>query len=226
MSTFRAAVVTFPGSNCDRDMADALEKVSGAAPLRVWHGDADLPERLDFVALPGGFSYGDYLRSGAIASRSPIMRAVVAAAERGVPVLGVCNGFQVLTEAGLLPGALLRNAEMRFVCREVPLRVENTQSLFTAAYEAGETIRIPVAHHDGNYFADAATLDRLEGEGRVAFRYAEHLNGSARDIAGVLSEAGNVLGMMPHPERAIEAAHGGSDGRRLFESAVRGLVGA
>jgi len=226
MTGFRAAVVTFPGSNCDRDMADALEKVSGAAPLRVWHGDADLPERLDFVALPGGFSYGDYLRSGAIASRSPIMRAVVAAAERGVPVLGVCNGFQVLTEAGLLPGALLRNAEMRFVCREVPLRVENTSSLFTAGYEAGETIRIPVAHHDGNYFADAATLDRLEGEGRVAFRYAEHLNGSARDIAGVLSEAGNVLGMMPHPERAIEAAHGGSDGRRLFESAVRGLVGA
>jgi phosphoribosylformylglycinamidine synthase len=226
MTSFRAAVVTFPGSNCDRDMADALEKVSGAAPLRVWHGDADLPERLDFIALPGGFSYGDYLRSGAIASRSPIMRAVVAAAERGVPVLGVCNGFQVLAEAGLLPGALLRNAEMRFVCREVPLRVENTQSLFTAAYEAGETIRIPVAHHDGNYFADAATLDRLEGEGCVAFRYAEHLNGSARDIAGVLSEAGNVLGMMPHPERAIEAAHGGSDGRRMFESAVRGLVGA
>jgi phosphoribosylformylglycinamidine synthase len=226
MTSFRAAVVTFPGSNCDRDMADALEKVSGAAPLRVWHGDADLPERLDFVALPGGFSYGDYLRSGAIASRSPIMRAVVAAATRGVPVLGVCNGFQVLTEAGLLPGALLRNAEMRFVCREVPLRVENTSSLFTAGYEAGETIRIPVAHHDGNYFADAATLDRLEGEGRVAFRYAEHLNGSARDIAGVLSEAGNVLGMMPHPERAIEAAHGGVDGRRLFESAVRGLVGA
>ena len=226
MTGFRAAVVTFPGSNCDRDMADALEKVSGAAPLRVWHGDADLPERLDFVALPGGFSYGDYLRSGAIASRSPIMRAVVAAAERGVPVLGVCNGFQVLTEAGLLPGALLRNAEMRFVCREVPLRVENTSSLFTAGYEAGETIRIPVAHHDGNYFADAATLDRLEGEGRVAFRYADEVNGSQRRIAGVLNEAGNVLGMMPHPERAIEPEQGSSDGRVLFESAVRSLAEA
>jgi phosphoribosylformylglycinamidine synthase len=224
--SFLSAVITFPGSNCDRDMADALEKVSGAAPLRVWHGDAELPERLDFIALPGGFSYGDYLRSGAMAARSPIMRAVIAAAAKGVPVLGVCNGFQVLTEAGLLPGALMRNAGIRFVCREVALTVENNQSLFTAGYGAGQRIALPVAHHDGNYFADEATLDRLEGEGRVAFRYAEEVNGSARYIAGVLSESGNVLGMMPHPERAIEAAHGGSDGRELFASAVRGLVQA
>jgi len=207
-------------------MADALEKVSGTAPHRVWHGDAALPDGLDFIALPGGFSYGDYLRSGAMAARSPIMQAVIAAAGKGVPVLGVCNGFQVLTEAGLLPGALMRNAGIRFVCREVKLKVENTQSLFTAGYNAGQEIVIPVAHHDGNYFADAETLDRLEGEGRVAFRYAESVNGSARDIAGVLNGAGNVLGMMPHPERVIEPAHGGTDGRALFESAVRGLVGA
>lgn len=224
--SFRSAVITFPGSNCDRDMADALEKVSGTAPHRVWHGDAALPDGLDFIALPGGFSYGDYLRSGAMAARSPIMQAVIAAANKGVPVLGVCNGFQVLTEAGLLPGALMRNAGIHFVCREVKLKVENTQSLFTAGYNAGQEIVIPVAHHDGNYFADAETLDRLEGEGRVAFRYAESVNGSARDIAGVLNAAGNVLGMMPHPERVIEPAHGGTDGRALFESAVRGLVGA
>ncbi len=224
--SFRSAVITFPGSNCDRDMADALEKVSGTAPHRVWHGDAALPDGLDFIALPGGFSYGDYLRSGAMAARSPIMQAVIAAANRGVPVLGVCNGFQVLTEAGLLPGALMRNAGIRFVCREVKLKVENAQSLFTAGYSAGQEIVIPVAHHDGNYFADAATLDRLEGEGRVAFRYAEQVNGSARDIAGVLNAAGNVLGMMPHPERVIEPAQGGTDGRALFESAVRGLVAA
>jgi phosphoribosylformylglycinamidine synthase I len=223
---FRSAVVTFPGSNCDRDMATALEKVSGTAPFRVWHGDAALPDGLDFIALPGGFSYGDYLRSGAMAARSPIMRAVVDAAGRGVPVLGVCNGFQVLTEAGLLPGALMRNAGIRFVCREVPLVVANVQSLFTSGYEQGQQITVPVAHHDGNYFADDATLDRLEGEGRVAFRYAEDVNGSARAIAGVLNDAGNVLGMMPHPERAIEAEHGGTEGRALFESAVRGLVGA
>jgi len=223
---FNAAVVTFPGSNCDRDMAVALEKVSGVAPHRVWHGDADLPQGLDFIALPGGFSYGDYLRCGAIASRSPIMQAVIKAAERGVPVLGVCNGFQVLTESGLLPGALLRNAGLDFVCREVSLEVANAQTLFTGGYEAGQIIRIPVAHHDGNYFADGATLDRLEGEGRVAFRYAESVNGSARQIAGVLNDAGNVLGMMPHPERAIETTHGGSDGRTLFESAIRGLIDA
>lgn len=226
MNGFRAAVVTFPGSNCDRDMADALEKVSGVAPHRVWHGDAELPERLDFIALPGGFSYGDYLRSGAMAARSPIMRAVVEAANRGVPVLGVCNGFQVLTESGLLPGALLRNAGMNFVCREVKLTVENSQSLFTAHYAAGQQVTIPVAHHDGNYFADSQTLDRLEGDGRVAFRYAEEVNGSARQIAGVLNAAGNVLGMMPHPERMIEPEQGGTDGRALFESAVEALVSA
>ena len=224
--TFRAAYVTFPGSNCDRDMAMALEKVSGTAPTRVWHGDSDLPDRLDLIALPGGFSYGDYLRSGAMAAHSPIMRAVKDAADRGVPVLGVCNGFQVLTEAGLLPGALMRNAGQTFICRTVPLRVENSRSLFTAGYEAGQVIRIPVAHHDGNYFADDDTLDQLEGEGRVAFRYVETCNGSRRDIAGVLNEAGNVLGMMPHPERAIEQDHGGIDGRALFESVVERLVSA
>ncbi len=224
--SFRSAVITFPGSNCDRDMADALEKVSGNAPFRVWHGDAELPSGLDFIALPGGFSYGDYLRSGAMAARSPIMQAVIAAANAGVPVLGVCNGFQVLTESGLLPGALMRNAGIRFVCREVALTVANSQSLFTGGYSQGQRIVIPVAHHDGNYFADDATLDRLEGGGRVAFRYAEQVNGSARDIAGILNEAGNVLGMMPHPERMIEAAHGGMDGRALFERVVKGLVGA
>jgi len=226
MGSFRAAVVTFPGSNCDRDMAVAIEEVCGGEMHRVWHGDATLPEGLDLIALPGGFSYGDYLRSGAMAARSPIMRAVVEAAGRGVAVLGVCNGFQVLTEAGLLPGALMRNAGIRFVCRDVALTVANNQSLFTQGYLPGQRITIPVAHHDGNYTADVETLDRLEGEGRVAFRYAEPVNGSARDIAGVLSEKGNVLGMMPHPERMIERAHGGSDGRRLFESVVRGLVGA
>lgn len=222
----KAAVITFPGSNCDRDMAVALDHVAGGEVFRVWHGDASLPDRLDFIALPGGFSYGDYLRSGAMAARSPIMRAVIDAAGRGVPVLGVCNGFQVLTESGLLPGALMRNAGIRFVCRNVELKVENNQSLFTAGYSAGQTISVPVAHHDGSYFADAETLERIEGEGRVAFRYVEPVNGSVHDIAGVLNPAGNVLGMMPHPERAIEAAHGGSDGRALFESAARGLLAA
>ncbi|WJY18933.1 phosphoribosylformylglycinamidine synthase subunit PurQ [Alteriqipengyuania flavescens] len=223
---FRSAVITFPGSNCDRDMAVALEQVSGAAPHRVWHGDADLPDGLDFIALPGGFSYGDYLRSGAMAANSPILAAVKKQAERGVPVLGVCNGFQVLTEAGLLPGALMRNAQITFVCRTVELEVANSQSLFTGGYESGQRIQIPVAHHDGNYYADEDTLDRIEGDGRVAFRYVQNCNGSSRDIAGVLNAAGNVLGMMPHPERAIEDAHGGTDGRALFESVVKSLVDA
>ncbi|WP_174286413.1 phosphoribosylformylglycinamidine synthase subunit PurQ [Sphingomonas bacterium] len=221
----RTAVVVFPGSNCDRDLAVALREVTGVAPVMAWHGDSDLPDGIGLVAVPGGFSYGDYLRSGAIAARSPIMRAVVEAAGRGLPVLGVCNGFQVLTEAGLLPGALMRNEGLNYVCRDVPLTVANAQTTFTSRYSANEAITIPVGHHDGNYFADADTLDRLEGEGRVAFRYAAPINGSARDIAGVLNDAGNVLGMMPHPERRFEPAHGGTDGRRLFEGLLE-MAGA
>jgi phosphoribosylformylglycinamidine synthase len=214
----KAAVVVFPGSNCDRDLAVAIETITGTAPLMVWHRDATLPDGLDLIALPGGFSYGDYLRSGAMSARSPVMQAVIAAAGQGRAVLGVCNGFQVLTEAGLLPGALMRNAGLDFVCRDVQLTVANSQTMFTSRYDAGETVTIPVAHHDGNYVADADTLDRLEGEGRVVFRYAEAVNGSARDIAGIVNEAGNVLGLMPHPERLIEAELGGTDGRRMFEA--------
>jgi phosphoribosylformylglycinamidine synthase len=213
----KSAVIVFPGSNCDRDLAVALELVTGRKPAMVWHRESELPDGIDFIGVPGGFSYGDYLRSGAMAARSPVMAAVRSAAARGVPVIGICNGFQVLTEAGLLPGALMRNAGLRFICRQVPLRVENSQTLFTAQYHAGETVTFPVAHHDGNYQADRATLDRLEGEGRVAFRYLEACNGSSNDIAGILNDAGNVLGLMPHPERVVEAAHGGTDGRRLFE---------
>ncbi len=216
----RAAVIQFPGSNCDRDMAVAIRTITGAETHVIWHRESTLPQGLDLIAIPGGFSYGDYLRSGAMAARSPVMQAVVAHANRGVPVLGVCNGFQILTEAGLLPGALMRNSGIRFVCREVSLKVENSQSLFTSGYDQGENISIPVAHHDGNYFADDATLDRLEGEGRVAFRYNEPVNGSARNIAGLLNDVGNVLGMMPHPERMIEPIQGGSDGRRLFEKLI------
>ncbi len=214
----KAAVVVFPGSNCDRDLAVAIEKVTGSAPVMVWHGDGELPAGLDLIALPGGFSYGDYLRSGAMSARSPVMQAVIRAAGEGRAVLGVCNGFQVLTEAGLLPGALMRNAGLDFVCRDVALTVANSQTMFTAKYEAGATIRIPVAHHDGNYVADEATLDRLEGEGRVVFRYAEAVNGSARNIAGIVNDSGNVLGLMPHPERLIEAEQGGTDGRAMFEA--------
>ncbi len=216
----KSAVIVFPGSNCDRDMAVALELVTGRAPDMIWHRETELPDGLDIIAVPGGFSYGDYLRSGAMAAQSPVMRAVVQAAGRGVCVLGVCNGFQVLTEVGLLPGALMRNAGINFVCRDVSLSVANSQSIFTSRYEQDELLTIPVAHHDGNYFADAGTLERLEGEGRIAFRYMEQVNGSAHDIAGVLNAEGNVLGMMPHPERMVEAAHGGTDGLRLFEGLV------
>ncbi len=217
------AVIVFPGSNCDRDLAVALELVTGRKPAMVWHKDAELPAGTDFIGVPGGFSYGDYLRSGAMAARSPIMRAVKHAAEQGVLVIGICNGFQVLTEAGMLPGALMRNAALRFVCRTVPLRVENSQSLFTAQYESDEQIAFPVAHHDGNYQADEQTLDRLEGQGRVAFRYLDEVNGSARRIAGIFNDAGNVLGLMPHPERVVEPAHGGTDGRRLFEGLLENV---
>ncbi len=220
----KTAVIVFPGSNCDRDLAVAIESVTGTKPAMVWHGESELPDGLGLIALPGGFSYGDYLRCGAIAARSPVVRAVVDAANRGVPVIGICNGFQVLTETGLLPGALMRNSGLNFVCRDVALTVENSQSIFTSRYDAGETISIPVAHHDGNYFADAATLDQLEGEGRIAFRYVSDVNGSARRIAGIVNAGGNVLGMMPHPERKIEAAHGGSDGRRLFEGLLEAVA--
>ncbi|SOB87232.1 phosphoribosylformylglycinamidine synthase subunit I [Sphingomonas guangdongensis] len=220
----KAAVLVFPGSNCDRDLATAIRDVTGSTPQMVWHADSELPAGVDLVAVPGGFSYGDYLRCGAISARAPIMGAVKEAAERGVPVLGVCNGFQILTEAGLLPGALIRNAGLDFVCRDVALTVGESRSAFTSGYTPGETIAVPVAHHDGNYVADAETLDRLEGDGRVAFRYAADVNGSARAIAGITNERGNVLGMMPHPERRIEAAHGGTDGRRLFEGLLAAVA--
>lgn len=220
----KSAVITFPGSNCDRDLAVAIERVTGHAPLRVWHGDSDLPDNLDFIGVPGGFSYGDYLRSGAMAARSPVLKAVVDAAQKGVAVLGICNGFQILTEAGLLPGALMRNAGINFVCRNVTLSVENNKSLFTRHYKKGEHITIPVAHHDGNYFASKDEIARLEGEGRIAFRYQEDVNGSVANIAGVLNDAGNVLGMMPHPERRVENAHGGTDGAHLFESVLGSIM--
>jgi phosphoribosylformylglycinamidine synthase subunit PurQ / glutaminase len=221
-----AAVIVFPGSNCDRDVQVALTASLGQAPDMVWHGEADLPD-VDLIVVPGGFSYGDYLRSGAMAAHSPVMREVVRRANDGVPVLGICNGFQILTEAELLPGVLMRNAGLRFVCRDVDLRVEENSSAFTRGYAENQVIRIPIAHNEGNYFTDAETLARLEGDGRVAFRYCDksgnitedaNPNGSAANIAGVLNEAGNVLGMMPHPERLAEAALGGTDGRAMFES--------
>jgi phosphoribosylformylglycinamidine synthase len=219
----KAAIILFPGTNRERDMAAALKRAAGHAPVIVWHGETTLPP-VDLVVLPGGFSFGDYLRSGAIAARSPIMADVAKRAKEGVLVLGVCNGFQTLCEAGLLPGVLMRNASLKFVCREVKLDVVTTQTPFTRAYRPRQIIRCPVAHADGNYFADESTLDRLEGEGCVVFRYAEgtNPNGSRRDIAGILNEGGNVLGMMPHPEDLTDDAQGGLDGLPLFESLASG----
>ena len=221
----KAAVITFPGSNCDRDLAVALEQ-AGAKVTRVWHKDEALPGGIDLVAVPGGFSFGDYLRCGAIAAHSPIASAVRAHAARGGYVLGICNGFQVLTELNLLPGALMRNAGLRFICREVELKVATAQSPFTSAYAAGTAIRLPVAHHDGNYQIDAEGLAVLKDQDRIAFTYAPGINGSVADIAGVLSENRRVLGMMPHPERAVDATHGGTDGAGLFASLMRELVAA
>ncbi len=227
----KAAVIVFPGSNCDRDIQVALRRATGRDPLMVWHKDADF-DPVDLIVLPGGFSYGDYLRSGAMAAHSPVMKEVTARAGRGVPLLGICNGFQVLTETGLLPGALLRNARLKFVCKDVLLRVETSQSLFASRYEAGQVIRIPVAHHDGGYFADPETHARLEDRGQIAFRYcdaagepteAANPNGSLDNIAGVYNEAKTILGFMPHPERLAESALGGTDGRAMFEGLVEAL---
>jgi phosphoribosylformylglycinamidine synthase len=219
----KAAVITFPGSNCDRDLAVAFEG-AGFQVARVWHKDTDLPKGVDVVGIPGGFSFGDYLRCGAIAAQSPISAAVRAHAERGGYVLGICNGFQVITEMGLLPGALMRNAGLQFVCRTVTLRVATTESTYTSAYVPGQKIRIPVAHHDGNYTVDAEGLARLHGDDRIAFTYCDNPNGSLADIAGVLSENRRVLGMMPHPERATEVALGSDDGRALFAAIMGGMA--
>ncbi|WP_370161294.1 phosphoribosylformylglycinamidine synthase subunit PurQ [Limimaricola soesokkakensis] len=221
----KAAVIVFPGSNCDRDMAVAL-RAAGADVEMVWHKDAGLPRGIDLVAVPGGFSFGDYLRCGAIAAQSPVCRAVIDHVHKGGYALGVCNGFQVLTETGLLPGALMRNAGIRFVCKTVPLEVATTESDFTRSYAKGASLQIPVAHHDGNYFVDQPTLERLRAEDRIAFTYGDNPNGSTGDIAGVLSENRRVLGMMPHPERAVDAGHGGTDGRGLFDGRVGALVSA
>lgn len=227
----KTAVIVFPGSNCDRDAKVALEQVTGKAPAMVWHGDKDLPDT-DLIVLPGGFSYGDYLRSGAMAAHSPVMGEVVAQARAGTPVLGICNGFQMLTETGLLPGVLMRNRSLRFICKDVRLKVERNDTIFTRSYTPAETITIPIAHKDGNYFADEETLARLEGEGRIVFRYVSEAgeveeeaspNGSRHSIAGLLSERGNVLGMMPHPERLADPALGGTDGTKLFRSLAEAL---
>lgn len=214
----KTAVIVFPGSNCDRDAQVALRQASGQDPAMVWHKDGTIPDGTDLVMVPGGFSYGDYLRCGAMAANSPVISQLHAHAERGGYILGVCNGFQILCETGLLPGALMRNQSLDFVCKPQDLKIETANSAFTSAYGSMGQISIPIAHHDGNYVADRETLDQLEGDGRVAFRYVGNPNGSARDIAGVISENGRVLGMMPHPERAIGGHEGGTDGIALFES--------
>ncbi|KKJ76433.1 phosphoribosylformylglycinamidine synthase [Kiloniella litopenaei] len=227
----KAAVIVFPGSNCDRDIQVALRQSMGSEPQMVWHKDADFDD-VDLICLPGGFSYGDYLRCGAMSAKSPVMKEVVARANKGVPVLGICNGFQILTECGLVPGALMRNSNLKFVCRDVHLKVERNDTVFTKQYQAGQNIRIPVAHHDGNYFVDADGLKALEDNGQVAFRYsaedgsvsdASNPNGSLNNIAGVYNSKGNVLGMMPHPERLCEDVLGGTDGRPMFDSLVAAL---
>lgn len=224
----KSAVILFPGINRENDAIAALTQATGSTPELVWHGETDLP-KADIIMVPGGFSYGDYLRAGAMAAKSPVMRAVAERAKQGVTILGVCNGFQILTEAGLLPGALMRNASLKFICKRAHLKIENEVTRFTNQYDEGQVVEYPVAHHDGNYFADSETLDRLEGEGRVVLRYcdengevdpATNLNGSQRNIAGILNEEGNVLGMMPHPENAIDPLHGGTDGCGLFKSMV------
>src|SRR5919112_3602393 len=214
----RAAVVVFPGSNCDRDCKVAIERSTGASVEMVWHGETALPDRTDLVVLPGGFSYGDYLRCGAMASLSPVMADVKSAAERGVATVGICNGFQILCEAHLLPGALLRNQQLKYVCKPVALEVTNAQTRFTAGYQGRREVAMTVGNGEGNFFADEATLDRLEGEGQVVFRYLDNPNGSARDIAGIVNERGNVLGLMPHPDRAFETELGSADGAILFQS--------
>jgi phosphoribosylformylglycinamidine synthase I len=223
------AVILLPGLNRDRDMIAAVTKISGKPPVTVWQTDTEIPD-VDLIIIPGGFSYGDYLRCGAIAARMPVLGAIRRKAEAGVKVIGVCNGFQILLEAGLLPGALMRNASLKFVCREIKLETVNNETAFTSAYAKGQVIRCPVAHHDGNYFANPETLKRLNGDGQIVFRYAEgtNPNGSVEDIAGIVNDKGNVLGMMPHPENLIETAHGGTDGRGIFESAfgLAGLAGA
>ncbi|TKZ21222.1 phosphoribosylformylglycinamidine synthase subunit PurQ [Shimia litoralis] len=221
----KAAVIVFPGSNCDRDMAVAFER-AGADVTMVWHKDTALPQDVDIVGVPGGFSFGDYLRCGAIAANSPICQSVVSHAERGGYVLGICNGFQILTETGLLPGALRRNAGLKYICRTVELTVETADTAFTSGYSVGQSIHIPIAHHDGNYFVDDAKLAQLQDEGRIAFKYADNPNGSVADIAGVVSKNRRVLGMMPHPERAADEGHGGTDGVAMFRSLMDQLATA
>lgn len=230
MAAMHTSIIVFPGSNCDRDARTVIEAVTAKEPRMVWHGDAGLPEETDLVILPGGFSYGDYLRSGAMSAHSPIMKEVVAFADRGGRVLGICNGFQVLTECGLLPGTLMRNARLKFLCREVFLRVENANTEFTGAYSNGQVINVPIAHHDGNYYIDDEGLKALEDNEQVAFRYCTaageltpeaNPNGSVAHIAGILNGQKNVLGMMPHPERHADPLLGGTEGRSLFESLLQ-----
>lgn len=221
-----SAVILLPGLNRDRDMIAALTKISGKKPVTIWQTETSIPDNIDLIVIPGGYSFGDYLRCGAIAARSPVMQAVRERAEKGVKVIGVCNGFQILVEAGMLPGALMRNASLKFICREVKLEVANANTAFTRGYKQGQIIRCPIAHADGNYFTDAETLKKIEDNGQVVFRYAEgdNPNGSLNNIAGIMNENGNILGMMPHPENLIEAAHGGDDGRALFESVLEQIA--